>query len=250
MDFLKPPGYLTFLHGVALTISLQIGAGIFSTPSQVSQHVPSPGAAVLVWIAAGLLCWTGAAIIIELGVAIPKNGGFQEYLSEIWGDFAGFLCCWTTLVLMRPGSMAVVSMIFSEHLCHIILPSSLESVFASKVVALLGVAVITVINCLGIKSGARTALVFLYIKIFAVISIAVLGIVAATQGKARGVPQSEKGWFGISDEVAWSSPYTASRQYITATFGALYAYGGSSAVFFPTHWTLCLVADDYFRLER
>lgn len=68
-------GSLTFFNGLALVLGLQIGSGIFSAPSQVSNRVPCPGAAVLIWFVSGIMVWTGAASFIELAPAIPKNGG-------------------------------------------------------------------------------------------------------------------------------------------------------------------------------
>lgn len=224
----RPQGYLTFLHGVALTISLQIGAGIFSTPSQVAQNVASPGAAVLVWITGGLLSWTGAASLIELGLAIPRNGGVQEYLSHIWGDFSGFLCSWMTIFLLRPGSMAIVSMVFSEHLSHAIFPASFQSNWTSKLLAIVGVGIIAVINCLDLKHGAHTATAFLVLKLLAVTSIILLGLLSIFN-KTDWMRNSPGGWFG-GEVIMASSSFGALGHYATAIFGALYAYGGSSAV--------------------
>lgn len=231
-DISKPQGYLTFIHGVALVVSLQIGAGIFSTPSQVAQNVPSPGMAVMIWIAAGLLYWTGAASLIELGIAIPKNGGMQEYLSQIWGDFAGFLCSWMTIVIFRPGSMAIVAMVFSEHLCQVILPSALQSTISLKIVAFLGVATITAVNCLGVRSGADTATVFFVMKVLAVLSIVIIGVLSTIMHTAGGVPVSSAGWFGTEPFTLDTSMSTLGH-YATAAFGALYTYDGATAVSSP-----------------
>ena len=75
---------LTYLNGLSLVISLIIGSGIFSSPSQVNSHAGSPGASLIVWAVAGVLAWTGAASYAELGGAIPLNGGAQIYLSKIF----------------------------------------------------------------------------------------------------------------------------------------------------------------------
>merc|ERR1711988_1807488 len=62
---------LTYLNGLSLIIGLVIGSGIFSSPSQVGSQVGSPGAALVVWVFAGILVWTGASSYAELGGAIP-----------------------------------------------------------------------------------------------------------------------------------------------------------------------------------
>ena len=88
---LAPKTPLIFTNGLALVIGLQIGSGIFSAPSQVASHTPSPGVAVIIWAVAGIVVWSGAASFVELGLAIPKNGGVQEYLRAIYGDSPFFM---------------------------------------------------------------------------------------------------------------------------------------------------------------
>ena len=156
---------LTFINGLALVIGLQIGSGIFSTPSQVSRHVVSAGTGVLVWFLAGLLVWTGAASFIELGLAIPRNGGVQEYVRHCYGDYGGFIFTWIWLAITKPSAMAMIAMIFSDHFSRAIFPATWSSLFLSKLVALLGLTLITFINCLGVRTGALVANGFLVLKL-------------------------------------------------------------------------------------
>ena len=46
--------------GVGLIMGTQVGSGIFSSPGVVVANVGSPGASLLVWVAAAGLAWTGA----------------------------------------------------------------------------------------------------------------------------------------------------------------------------------------------
>ena len=114
-----PSRSLTYINGLALVIGLQIGSGIFSAPSAVSNHVTQPFAAILVWFLAGLLVWTGASSFVELGVRCPENGGIQEYLRHCFGDVYGFLFAWTWVLVVKPCSMAMISLIFAEYLYKI-----------------------------------------------------------------------------------------------------------------------------------
>jgi len=113
---------LTFTNGLALVIGLQIGSGIFSAPSQVASHTPSPGVAVLVWAIAGILVWTGAASFIELGLSMPRNGGLQEYLRVVYGEFSGFMFSGVYLGILKPCAMAVIAMVFAENVGMAIVP--------------------------------------------------------------------------------------------------------------------------------
>jgi len=62
------------LEAFAIVISIVIGSGIFTSPGSIDTNVPSPGAALVVWLVGGLLAWTGASTMAELGTAIPGEG--------------------------------------------------------------------------------------------------------------------------------------------------------------------------------
>ncbi|CAN9226674.1 unnamed protein product [Alternaria alternata] len=76
------------LDGFALLISIVIGSGVFSSPGPIDANVPSPGAGLLVWLVGGILAWSGALTMAELGTAFPGEGGIQPYLTYIYGDTA------------------------------------------------------------------------------------------------------------------------------------------------------------------
>ena len=86
------------LEAFAIVISIVIGSGVFTSPGSIDTNVPSPGAALLVWLVGGVLAWTGAVTVAELGTAIPDEGGVQPYLKYIYGDVFGFLAAWTWVV--------------------------------------------------------------------------------------------------------------------------------------------------------
>lgn len=58
----------------AIVISIVIGSGIFTSPGAIDSNVPSPGVALIIWLVGGLLAWTGATTMAELGTAIPGEG--------------------------------------------------------------------------------------------------------------------------------------------------------------------------------
>lgn len=62
----------------AIVISIVIGSGIFTSPGSIDTNVPSPGAALAVWLVGGILAWTGASTMAELGTAIPGEGDYPE----------------------------------------------------------------------------------------------------------------------------------------------------------------------------
>ena len=222
---------LTFINGLALVLGLQIGSGIFYAPSQVSSHVPSPGAAVLVWPIAGILVWTGAASFIELGLAIPRNGGVQEYLRVCYGEFFGFLYAWTYIAIAKPCSMAMISMIFAENIASAFTADRVVSEWQSKTIAILGLFSVTFINCSGTIAGARAANGFLVLKLLAITSIIAIGLAVGINLTGSG-SRIAVNWFAEDpDSDRRNMPLgTKTGEYITAVYGALFCYGGWETV--------------------
>jgi solute carrier family 7 (L-type amino acid transporter), member 6 len=230
-------GSLTRLNGLALVISLQIGSGIFTAPSQVSQFVTTPGYGLLVWLLGGGLVWTGAASFIELGLRIPSNGGIQEYLRTCYGDFMGFLFTWSWVVIAKPAANAIIATIFADYLTHaFVTDEPVESQWILKVVAVLCIATITFVNCLGATAGAKAANMFLILKIGALSSIIGLGGIVWLFGYGDGVPSSETRWFGWTPEQDDIDTWSWIGNYATALFGALFCYGGWETVRSPVTW--------------
>ncbi|MCJ1269327.1 hypothetical protein MMC22_009219 [Lobaria immixta] len=231
--------HLTFLNVFALIVGMIIGSGIFATPSRVDSNVPSPGVAIIIWVIAGVVAWTGAASFAELGAAIPKNGGMQEYLGYIYGDFLASIMSWTWIVVIKPSSMAVISIVFADYWISILSPSSSKPVVLVKLLALITVGCVLLINCLSVRSSTGLTNTLLYSKLSTVALIIVLAIpvlLFSSSGDANEPNQDwkSKNWFGKrrKDEdgssVEWStvSTWDLLGHLTTALYAALWACGG------------------------
>ena len=86
-----------------LSPSARLDTSISSSPGVVVANVHSIGASLLVWLASGLLAWTGASSFAELGSAIPQNGGAQAYLAYAYGPLVSYLFAWTAIIALKPG---------------------------------------------------------------------------------------------------------------------------------------------------
>ena len=215
---------LTYLNGLSLIVGLIIGSGIFSSPSQVNGNAGSPGAALVVWAIAGILAWTGASSYAELGGAIPLNGGAQVYLSKIFGELFGFLFTWCAVMVLKPGSTAIISIIMGEYLVRAAIGAEAENVNAwiNKGVALFGLFAVTLLNCISTKLGTRMGDMFMFFKFVALIGITVIGIVVAITGlSASGEANQDwktNGWFeGTS---------TSASSWAVALYAGLWAFDG------------------------
>ncbi|KAI9709083.1 MAG: hypothetical protein M1820_003529 [Bogoriella megaspora] len=222
---------LTYLNGLSLVVGLIIGSGIFSSPKQVNTNAGSPGASLIVWTIAGLLAWTGAASYAELGGAIPLNGGAQIYLSKIFGEWAGFLFTWCAVCVLKPGSAAIIAIIFGEYVVRDFVGAEVIEVspWLNKGVAIAGLILVTLLNCISTKIGTRSADVFMFFKFIALIGVTTVGIVVAITGftwRGQASLDWRKGWFNnTSGDLS---------QWAVALYAGLWAFDGWDNVNYVT----------------
>ena len=215
---------LTYLNGLSLLIGLIVGSGIFSSPSQVNGRVGSPGASLIVWALAGVLAWTGAASYAELGTTIPLNGGTQTYLTRIFHGGAGFLFAWNAVCVTRPGSAAIISIIFGEYLVRAVAGAEAAQInpWANKAVAISGMLVVVLLNCLSTKLSTRVSNGLLFLKFLGLLAVIVTGVVVAITGYAwKGKANQEwktTGWF--------ENTSTSPSDWAVALYAGLWAFDG------------------------
>ncbi|KAI0145156.1 amino acid permease-domain-containing protein [Xylariaceae sp. FL1272] len=215
---------LTYLNGLGLIVGLIIGSGIFSSPSQVNVNVGSPGASLIVWAIAGVLAWTGAASYAELGGAIPLNGGAQAYLSKIMGELAGFLFTWVAVLVLKPGSAAIISIIMGEYLVRAFIGAEAEHInpWINKGVGLVGLFSITLLNCISTKLGTRINDGLMFLKFIALLGVTIVGIVVALTGFSFS-GQANTEW---KNHQWFEGTSTDTRHWAVALYAGLWAYDG------------------------
>ena len=215
---------LTYLNGLSLVVGLIIGSGIFSSPAQVNINAGSYGASLIVWTVAGILAWTGAASYAELGGAIPLNGGAQVYLSKIFGEWAGFLFTWCAVFVLKPGSAAIIAIIGGEYVVRAAVGPDAEnaSAWINKGMALAGMTLVVLFNCISTKLATRMGDIFMFFKFLALFGITITGIVVAATGFTwQGEPNTDwktTGWFNgtSTDPSNWA----------VALYAGLWAFDG------------------------
>jgi amino acid transporter len=216
---------LTYLNGMSLVVGIIIGSGIFSSPASVNSNAGSPGAALIVWVISGILAWTGAASYAELGGAIPLNGGAQVYLGKIYGEWAGFVCSWCAVMVLKPGSTAIIAIIFGEYVVRAIIGADAmdTSPWINKGVAILGLTLVTALNCISTRLGARSADLLMFLKFVGLLAITVTGIIVAVTGLAYNKSALSTAW----KHTNWFEGTSfASSQWAVALYAGLWAYDG------------------------
>jgi amino acid transporter len=237
---------LTFVNSLALLLGLQIGSGIFSSPSQVNNHAGSPGAALIVWFVAGVLAWTGAASYAELGGAIPLNGGAQAYLRYCFGEGVSFGFAWTAVMVLKPGSAAIIAIIFGEYVLRVFFPSGTANMWVVKGIALVALMVVTGINAISTRLTMRLSDLFMYGKILALLLITVFGIVVAATGLNMDGTGASKDW----KEKNWFTPAEGRGgvelgEWAIALYAGLWAFDGWDNVSYPQHYCSLVITELY-----
>ena len=163
---------LSLTDATMINVGGILGSGIFMVPATVALYTLSSSLFFLVWIIGGIVSLFGALSVAELGAAMPKAGGQYVFLNKAYGPLWGFLYGWTAVAVINTASIAAVAMAFSEYLGFFFVLSRFEI----KVIAILSIVILTIINIIDVKSGARFQNLFTYTKIFAISIVILLGL--------------------------------------------------------------------------
>jgi basic amino acid/polyamine antiporter, APA family len=148
-----------------------VGSGVFMNPYVVAKRVHSPALILSVWTLGGVFALLGAFIYAELGDRLPKVGGQYVYLREAYHPSVGFLYGWVLLLVVQTGGMAAVTVTFARYFLELTGFS-----FSEIGVVVATLAILTTINCLGVKPGSRVQSALMLLKIAAVSCLVVAGL--------------------------------------------------------------------------
>ena len=172
-----------------MVIGIVIGSGIFMTTGLMADVLPSASLILIVWILGGMQMIAGALTFAELGAAMPKVGGQYVYLREAYGPLSAFLFGWVAFSAYVTGTNAALAVAIAEHLGSFYPNLSTHSNLVNignfglslgQLVALSLLAVLSVINYLGIVFGKWVQNIFTVLKIGSILLFALAGIFIST----------------------------------------------------------------------
>ncbi|KAI8838962.1 amino acid permease-domain-containing protein [Chytridium lagenaria] len=207
------PKSVSLFTGLGLIIGMCIGSGIFASPGPILARTGSGWAALSVWIAGGGLCLLGSSCYAELGSSIPGNGGEFLYLLKAFGTLPAFLFSWTNITVTRPAAVAVIAVVFGEYATRLM---GLESVIATRMIAVFLIWSLTAVNCFSSKLGAIVQDVFTIMKLISLLVIGFVGIRFLFNGQGAHNFDSE----------ALARTSKNPGDYAIALYTALWAYDG------------------------
>jgi basic amino acid/polyamine antiporter, APA family len=167
-----------------------VGSGIFVTPAIVARAAHSPLLIISAWIVGGVAALLGAFVYAELSSARPEVGGQYAYLREAMHPLVAFLYGWALLLVIQTGGMAATAITFARYFRELVPVEMSDGALAAIAMALL-----TAINCLGVRAGSSAQSALMVIKICALAALIAAGLIfggtaanaAASGGTVAGV---------------------------------------------------------------
>ncbi|MEP6495484.1 MAG: amino acid permease [bacterium] len=184
-----------------------IGAGIFVNPSVVARQVHTPVLALGAWVVGGAIALMGAFVYAELAVLRPRVGGQYAYLRDAYHPVVAFLYGWTLLLVVQTGGMAGAAIIFGRYFHELTGWAVPEQVVAAATLAIL-----TLINCFGVRAGSNVQSALMLTKLAAIALLIGVGFILATPAPTMA--------------SATNGPSGGAVGLATAMVPVLFAYGG------------------------
>jgi APA family basic amino acid/polyamine antiporter len=213
------------MDSTSIVVGSMIGSGIFIVSADVARLLPSPFLLLLTWVIGAVVTMICAVSYGELAAALPRAGGQYVYLREAFGPLWGFLYGWTLFLVIQTGTIAAVAIAFARF-TGVFWPgiSSTNWIWqigtlgpyssgsfslgpyniglsTQNLVAIVSIAVLTVVNCYGIRVGAVVQNIFTFTKTGALLILALLGFLI---GRSAEAVQANFTDFWRSPDWSWA----------------------------------------------
>uniref|UniRef100_A0A0B7AWD6 b(0,+)-type amino acid transporter 1 n=1 Tax=Arion vulgaris TaxID=1028688 RepID=A0A0B7AWD6_9EUPU len=199
--------------GISFIVGCIIGSGIFVSPKGVLDGTGSVGSSILVWAGAGIISLLGSLCYCELGTMIPKSGGEYTYIRQAFGNLPAFLYIWVSVILIRPSSMAIMSLTFGMYFSSVFELCGAPQL-PHKLAAIACLLTIMLLNCYSTKLSARLQIITTLAKVAALFVVIIGGIYMITKGNTSEIA------------TGFSGSITEPSTIALAFYDALWAYDG------------------------
>ncbi|CEG81927.1 hypothetical protein RMATCC62417_16066 [Rhizopus microsporus] len=129
---------------------------------------------------------------------LPMNGGETVYLGRAFGSLVSFMFEFITIIVQKPGSLAIICIVFGEYVSRIAyhtyffniphdsddaveLADAIIPKFLPKLLAVICLFILTFINAISVQAGIRVQDLLTAIKVLTAIVISITGIVVLSK---------------------------------------------------------------------
>jgi APA family basic amino acid/polyamine antiporter len=228
-----------------LVMGSVIGAGIFVVPHNVASLVRSPALILAAWVVGGVVALCGTLVYADLAWRRPQVGGQYAFLREAYHPAVAFVYGWSLLWIIQSGGMASVAVVFGRYFVQLIhlmadglgqggtlgalaggLRTCVDAPTAEAILAAGAIGALTAVNCAGVRAGSTTQNVFMSLKILAIGTLILCGLLVAV---APALPNQRP---PMPSEPAASGYWQLGTAFAAALVPVLFAYGGSHTTTF------------------
>ncbi|QDU25162.1 Serine/threonine exchanger SteT [Anatilimnocola aggregata] len=233
----QPQRRLTLLDTTSIIVGIIIGSTIFKSSPLISasaagwmtwalqQTLGWPGpddtnglmqaqylGIALIWLIGGVIALLGALCYAELATALPHEGGNYVFLTTAFGRPTGFAFAWAEFWIVRPGNIGAIAFVMATFALQL-LPDSWRTALGARgetILAVAAIALLTVINILGIQMERWTQNVLTAAKVLGLLFVALTA------------------WCFLVPPVAISAPQPPNFLLPLGIIFVMFAYGGWS----------------------
>lgn len=168
--------------GLAVGVGAAVGGEILRLPGGVAKVLPDPRLQLLAWALGGLCAFLGALSFAELGTRVPRTGGLTTYAEAGFGPFAGFAVGWSDF-LASGFTVGAYALVVGE------VAAALGWPWSQRSAALLGVALVGVVQAPGLRPGAWAQDLTSAAKALGLVALGAGALWAAPAAPALSAPQ-------------------------------------------------------------
>lgn len=202
----------------------------------MASELHTSGWILIAWIVGGLITLLGALSNAEVAGLLADTGGDYAYYKTIYNRFFAFLYGWSLFAVIQTAAISSLAYVFAQSLASIVqLPAFLSgwadfnlfgiffpfADFSVKLTAILLILILTLINMLGIKSGAGVSKLVLYLVFGGILIISFFGLTSAKANLSQPFD------FAISPDHSFGI-----SAFFTAMLSAFWGYQGWATVGF------------------
>lgn len=210
-----------FVSATFLCLNRMIGSGVFSLGSTIFLLSGSVGTALFMWVAGSLIAFSGLLVYMELGSAIPRNGGEKNYLEYVYKKPQFLVTAMYGAYVFFLGWAAGNSIVVGEYLLNAAQKEVTQ--WNSRAIGLGVITFAFLINTVSIKAGLWLGNALGIFKVVIILFIVVTGWVALGNGiKGNDFKPTDN----FSDAFAGHPP--SGYGVVNAIYNVIWSYVGYS----------------------
>ena len=221
---------------IVVVIGNIIGSGVYKKIAPMAAELHSAGWVLIAWIVGGLITLFGALSNAEVAGLLADTGGDFVYYKKIYNRFFAFIYGWSLFAVIQTAAISSLAYVFAQSLNSLIdLPVLLPSLsqfsiggiffpfegFTVKLSAILLIFILTMINIIGLKTGAGVSKLVLILVFAGLFLIVAFGLASHQSHPLQSFN------FGPDSQA----PVTISA-FFTAMLASFWAYQGWASVGF------------------